>query len=211
MNKTYTQSHLLFETCIHHKLLGFTTNQLMRDNLGYQFIKIIQEDTWMMEILKILKNLKLNDCWVGAGFVRNKIWDHQHKISRTKLNDIDVIYYDATICSKESDISIEQALKLIRPDVSWSVKNQGRMHIRNGHSPYKDCYEAISFWPETATAIAIRLSAENLIEYIAPYGLEDLFNLYVVPTPSFDLTVFNNRIKTKNWKQRWSKLKIHAQ
>ena len=82
------------------------------------------------------------------------------------------------------------------------------MHIRNGHEQYSNCNEAISFWPETATAIAVRLNFKNKIEYIAPYGLEDLINLLVIPTPKFDLNIYKSRIEKKKWKEKWNKLKI---
>lgn len=82
------------------------------------------------------------------------------------------------------------------------------MHVRNGHSPYKNCYEAISYWPETATAVAIQLNYDSQIEYIAPYGLDDVFNLIVRPTPNFDLTTYRNRITNKGWKDTWEKLII---
>jgi len=63
----------------------------------------ISEDEWMMETLRIVERLALPDWYVGAGFVRNKIWDVLHDYAkRTPLDDIDVIYFDP------SDISIEK-------------------------------------------------------------------------------------------------------
>lgn len=180
----------------------------MHRNLENKLIEIIKSDVWMIRVLKIVRDLKLNDCWIGAGFVRNKVWDENHGKRRTKLNDIDVIYFDKSSSSKEYDLQIENQLRKINPNLNWSVKNQSRMHIRNGHKPYSNCEEAISFWPETATSIAVRLNFKNQIEYIAPYGLEDLFNLLVIPTPKFDLKIYNIRIEKKRWKEKWNKLDI---
>ncbi|MBJ6367021.1 nucleotidyltransferase family protein [Snuella sp. CAU 1569] len=53
------------------------------------------------------------------------------------------------------------------------------------------------FCQETAASIVVRLNPENNIEYIARYGLKDLFNLKVVPTPGFDLHIYKERITTK--------------
>ncbi len=182
----------------------------MNLELENELIEIIESDRWMIEILKIVRDLKLNDCWIGAGFVRNKIWDKKHGKERTELNDIDVIYFDKSNPTKEYDSKIESQLKEINPKLNWSVKNQSRMHIRNGHEQYNTCKEAISFWPETATSIAIRLNFENQIECIAPYGLEDLFNLLVKPTSKFDLAIYNNRIEKKKWKEKWNKIEIRT-
>ncbi|GAA3516092.1 nucleotidyltransferase family protein [Aquimarina addita] len=182
----------------------------MDQNLDRYFKEIIYNDAWMIAVLKLVRDLNLNDCWIGAGFVRNKIWDHLHGEKRTKLNDIDVIYYDHSKSSKECDLLIENKLKIKQSILNWSVKNQARMHIKNKHNQYTDCNEAISFWPETATSLAVRLNAKNQIRYIAPYGLEDLFNLTVNPTPHFDLTTYNERVKKKGWIQKWNRLEINT-
>ncbi|WP_242206257.1 nucleotidyltransferase family protein [Aestuariivivens insulae] len=176
--------------------------------LTKQLINIIESDDWMIQTLKTVRDLNLNDCWIGAGFVRNKIWDYKHGKKRTELNDIDVIYYNKTKALKNDDLLIENKLKTITSNLNWSVKNQARMHIKNNHKQYINCYEAISFWPDTATSIAIRLTPNNTIDFIAPYGLDDLFNLMVIPTPQFDLNTYHNRIKKKNWKEKWNKLNI---
>jgi len=180
----------------------------MKIDVDKAIIELIEDDLWMLEVLKIVKDLYLNDCWVGAGFVRNKVWDHKHEKSRTALNDIDVIYFDKTKLSSSEDVFIEKKLKKIDPDTKWSVKNQARMHLRNGHQQYLNSENAISFWPETATSVAVRINLDNQIEYIAPYGLKDLFDLVVRPTPKFDLSIYADRLKRKDWKKKWSKLEI---
>lgn len=180
----------------------------MNPELENKLIKIIKSDKWMIETLKTVRDLELKDCWIGAGFVRNKIWDEKHGKNRTELNDIDVIYFDKSNSNQDHDIQIEAKLRKINPKLNWSVKNQSRMHIRNGHEQYTSCLDAISRWPETATSIAVRINFNNEIEYIAPYGLEDLFNLLVVPTPNFDLTIYKQRIKKKNWQKIWNLLEI---
>ncbi|MFO7369704.1 MAG: nucleotidyltransferase family protein, partial [Bacteroidales bacterium] len=63
---------------------------------------------------------------------------------------------------------------------------------------------------ETATSVAVRLSENNQIEYIAPYGLEDLFQLVVRPTPKTSLEIYTTRVEQKQWKKSWEQLKIHA-
>lgn len=58
-------------------------------------LQIIQEDVWMMAILRAAQTLHLSDWWVCAGFVRSKIWDTLHHVKdRTPLADVDVIYFD---------------------------------------------------------------------------------------------------------------------
>ncbi|RVT76765.1 nucleotidyltransferase family protein [Flavobacterium sufflavum] len=161
-----------------------------------------------METLAIAKGLKLNDCWVGAGLIRNAVWDSLHQIKTTKRNDIDVVFFDATTLSEALEKEIEAKLIQINPNVKWSVKNQARMHLRNNHKQYSNTENAISYWPETATAIAARLNPNEEIEILAPHGLNDLFNLVVAPTPNFDWNMFQERIEEKQWKKQWKNLKV---
>jgi hypothetical protein len=174
-----------------------------------ELIDIITKDELIIKTLTIVKNLKLNDCWVGAGFIRNKVWDILHKKKTIKVNDIDVVFFDETNISEKLEKKIEQQLTEIDPKIKWSVKNQARMHFRNNHLKYINTENAISYWPETATAIAVRLNLNDKIEILAPYGLNDLFNLIVKPTPNFDLIVFQKRVNEKEWKKQWKNLKLN--
>lgn len=64
-------------------------------------------------------------------------------------------------------------------------------------------------WPETATAIAIRLNAIDEIEVIAPHGLEDLFNMHIRISPYFnDQKYFIKRIKDKKWLSIWPQAQL---
>lgn len=182
----------------------------MNQNLQDHLKAIVHQDQWMMHVLRIVRNLKLNDCWIGAGFIRNKVWDHLHDMSRTPLNDIDVVHFNSNDLTPESDKQLEEQLKQVSSELNWSVKNQARMHLKNGHLPYSDVCHALSFWPETATAIAVQLNDKDELEIIAPYGLEDLFHLIVTPTPNFNPSIFKQRIEQKNWLSIWNKLKVKS-
>lgn len=183
---------------------------ILKMQYGRELIEIIARDSWMMEKMEIVRSLGLTDCWIGAGFVRNKIWDVIHGKDRSPLNDLDVVYFDKTRDSENDDLIIENKLKEMDPGVNWSVKNQARMHVKNNHLPYEDCSDALSWWPETATSVAIRLSDHGQIEYLAPYGLDDLFQLIIRPTQKADLVIFTNRAEQKHWKKRWERLKIFS-
>lgn len=87
-------------------------------NLGNEsdILSIIRTDDWMMDVLKTVKQLKLHDWWVCAGFVRSKIWDTLHHFNdRTPLPDIDVIYYDEGDIKESVEKEWEVFLKKIAP------------------------------------------------------------------------------------------------
>jgi hypothetical protein len=69
------------------------------------------------------------------------------------------------------------------------------------------------YWPETATAVGVRLDAQGQIEVAAPFGLDDLFALIVRPTQRFVVnkhSVYLDRIRSKNWLASWPDLRIEA-
>lgn len=169
---------------------------------------VLSSDKRICTALEIVKKLNLKDCWIGAGFIRNCIWDYLHN-SKTEVDggDVDVVFYDRENTSLEYEQQLESMLNNLNPDFPWSVKNQARMQLKYNLN-YSTTLEAISFWPETATCIAARLNDSNVIEVIAPYGYDDLLNLILRPSPRIDTAVFYNRVKEKGWLKKWSKLKV---
>ena len=176
-----------------------------------QIREIIEKDSWMMEILEITRKLDLPDWWIGAGFVRSKVWDFLHGYTqRTAIPDIDVIYFDKSDTSENKEKIIEQTLYDALPKINWSVKNQARMHILHNDTPYKNSTEGLSRWVETATCIGVTLDANGDLSITAPNGIEDLTHLVLRPTPNTNtsIEIFHKRINDKNWLKKWPKLKV---
>ena len=164
-----------------------------------------------MSILKVVEQVNMKDSWVCAGLLRNKVWDVLHN-TKTPINDIDVIYFDGTDTSKDKEKHLEKILDGLMPNQPWSVKNQARMHKKNGGTPYKSSYDGVAHFTETPTAIAVKLH-NNKLEMMAPYGLIDLFEKVVKPTPLFKLdnklhTIYSERMQEKKWKENWRDLYI---
>lgn len=178
-------------------------------------IREIETDIWMMQILKTVKKLDLPEWWICAGFVRSKIWDLLHDFeSRTVLPDVDVIYFDTKNIDEITEKKMENKLKFLMSDIPWSVKNQARMHVKSNMLPYSSSFDGISKFPETVTALGVKLDAKDNIILTAPWGIQDVLNLEVKPTPFFCETktrgeIYKNRITNKNWKEIWPMLKIY--
>jgi uncharacterized protein len=177
-------------------------------------IRLIKEDKWMMDILRAVKSLNLPDWWVCAGFVRSKIWDTLHGFKeRTPIPDIDVIYFDDTNVEELEEKRLEIRLRNILPNIPWSVKNEARMHVVNNIPPYSSSVDAISKFPETATSLGVKLDEKGDIILVAPWGVDDVINLEVKPTPYFKESkelsqIYEERITKKNWKDIWYKVKV---
>lgn len=167
---------------------------------------ILRRAPLRMQVLEMVRSLALPDWGVGAGFIRAAVWDDLcgYEIA-SPVDDIDVLYFDAERCDARHDESHEGQLRALAPALPWSVRNQARMHVRNGDRPYASTADALRFWLETPTCVAIRLSEDGHLDVIAPYGLADLFAMSIRPTPAgrrrkADYTA---RIVQKRWHQRW--------
>lgn len=169
--------------------------------------EIVCADPARRACLEAVRELGLPDAWIGAGFVRNAVWDALTGMTGAHADaDLDVIWFDPARIDPAFDREAEHTLSTALPGRRWSVKNQARMHLRNGDPPYASAADALRFWPETATAVAVRLDAHGELAIAAPWGLADLFSQIIRPTPAFAArkhALFLERVREKRWLERW--------
>jgi hypothetical protein len=150
--------------------------------------------------------------FLTAGFVRNRYWDSLYPcVAVSGTSDIDVVYFNSGSVSKSLDLEYESVLCKYMRGVDWQVRNQARMHNFGGYAPFTDLSDALTHWSETATAIGVRLSANDEMQVIAPFGLDDLYNHVLRITPVMyanDPAGFEGRVKHKQWRMRWPEVKV---
>jgi uncharacterized protein len=175
-------------------------------------ITIIQESAACRSLLDALSRLCLPDGWIAAGAIRNAVWDRLHGREPCLTDgDIDLIWFGAESGGAEQDKALEAELAAMAPGLRWSVKNQARMHARNGDAPYADCGDAMRHWPETATAIGARWAENGQCEILAPHGVADLLGMKLRPAGRFALEkrdIFEARVAERRWLERWPKLML---
>lgn len=171
----------------------------------------IAGDPYRMRALSAAASLGLPDWYLAAGFVRNLVWDHAHGFSRaTALNDIDLIYFDPLDASESRDRDLERQLARAM-EAPWSVKNQARMHRRNGDEPYRSTSDAMSYWVEVETAVGAALSDSGEVVLVSPFGFDALFKFTVTlntkrPKPQ----AFGDRLAAKQWLKIWPGLRVKS-
>lgn len=174
---------------------------------------LICGDPWRLSVLRAVRALQLPDAAVGAGFVRNAVWDRLHGYDEpTAPSDVDVLYFDSADTSLERECALERQLAAMLAGIPWSVRNQARMHLRNGHAPYVDTEDAIRHWLETATCVALRLEIDDSLTVIAPFGVGDLMGLRSGPTPCGRerFAAYCARMRDKNWPSRWPRVRVEG-
>lgn len=173
---------------------------------------MLRADPQRMACLQAAAELNLPDWALGAGFIRNLIWDHlHHKAEPTPLNDIDLIYLDKSDPQGLAETAHEAWLAKRLPDQQWEVRNQARMHTRQLVAPFASSLEALSHWVEVPTCIGVRLNQDGECEWLAPYGFAINWSLQVSANPRCrqDKQIFTQRIKEKRWQAIWPDLQVN--
>ena len=159
-----------------------------------KIIQLIELDELRLKALASVQLLALPQCYLAAGFVRNMVWDYLHnKSESTLLNDVDVIYFDAEESDPNTFKTYELVLKKRLPQLNWQVRNQAHMHTRNADEPYTSTLNAMSYWPEKETAVAVRQLPNGNIECITAFGFASLFNLQISHNPKRLKVIFEHR------------------
>lgn len=175
--------------------------------------RLLEVDRWRMEVLKAAEELDLPDWWIGAGFLRNAIWNAIEGVDLSPTRDVDLVYFNKDDMSPETDWAYDEKMKIKYPFAEWEIRNQARMHYVNNFDPYVSTGDGIAHWVETATCVAVKLE-EGKLKYLFCYGTEDLFGLVARPTSKFKseelLPIFYQRIEKKRWKEKWPSLRVEA-
>lgn len=173
--------------------------------------ELMKADPWRMEVLQVAENQNLPDWWIGAGFLRNIIWDALEGNPPREERDVDLVYFDSQQTAPEVDWKLDEELKHKFPIAEWEVRNQARMHYVNNFEPYRSTEDGIAHWVETATCVGVR-TKRGKFEYLFCHGTDDLFNLVARPIEVFQvpelLPTFYDRIRKKGWQKRWPHLCI---
>lgn len=171
---------------------------------------IVNASAWFQRALRAASELGLSSWCIGAGAVRNVVWDHLHGYAEPSyLADIDLAYFDSTETAGEEQVH-QARIERYCPDYPWEVTNQAHVHHwfedHFGHAvaPLRSLQEAVASWPEFATCVGVTLDVGGHVEVIAPHGLDDLFSMHVRRNPArVSLDTFRRRTATKRYSQRW--------
>ena len=169
-----------------------------------------------MRSLAHARALRLRAWCVGAGAVRNLVWDALHAhATPSALSDVDVAWFDADDLSPERDAQLQQRLRALAPDTPWEVTNQAGVHLwfeqHFGHAvaPLRSLDEAVASWPEYATAVGLWLADDDGLHVIAPHGLDDLFAMVVRRNPvRVSVATYRERAASKRYAQRWPRVTV---
>ncbi|WP_062269353.1 nucleotidyltransferase family protein [Endozoicomonas arenosclerae] len=165
------------------------------------------------ETLSACRHVGLPDYYLAGGAITQVVWNH--KLGLPLLNnvkDFDVVYFARHEQYHEAEFQ-RQIDVLVNHDIPVDVKNQANVHewyplkFGNEIEPYSSSEEGIASWLP-AFAVGVRLE-EGGLKVFAPYGLEDLMNMYIRPNKTV-MTEQSYRNMTKSFKHRWPEVTIES-
>jgi hypothetical protein len=202
-------------------------------------LSLISADPWMMHIIdlaaKTAAEHNLPDWMIGAGFVRNKVWDHIHgydsaagddfssipvhlRPSRrcydsdhVPTSDIDLIYFDPARADASAEAADEALSREMteKTGIPWEIVNQSYTHAWHNRGPYASATDALADWVETATCIAVSRDACGALRLHAPHGVSDLVHGRIRKNERCsDAASFALRVSRKRWLEIWPRLEV---
>jgi len=179
---------------------------------------LVRDCAWFMAVLAVVRDAGLPDAWVGAGALRDLVWGELSGVGfrPDEVRDIDVVYFDPADLSRARDDAATGRLAAVRPDLPWQARNQAAVHVwyaaRFGGDPVpplRSIAEAVATWPETATAVAVRLEPGGAIGVCAPLGLADLLGGVWRRNPArASLDVSRARLARHRPARRWPGIQV---
>ncbi len=186
------------------------------DKLETRLIELARASPMLMRALQAARRVGAPDWLMGAGLVRDLVWNHLHGFhEEAPKKDVDLVFFDPTACGGEREQSVLDALGDLEPDIPWDVTNQASVHLWYEEAfgvavePLVSSADGVGTWPETATSVAMRLLEDETIEVVAPCGLEDLFGLICRRNPRrVTVEEYRRRITSKRIMERWPGVRV---
>jgi uncharacterized protein len=144
---------------------------------------LIRGSEWFTLVLQCVRDERIPDAWVGAGALRDLVWGELYGIGfgPDKVRDVDVAFFDPGDLSRDYDELVTARLSARCPAMPWEARNQAAVHTwyadkfgGNPPAPLTSIEDAVGTWPETATAVVVRLGRDDDLKICAPFGVGDL-------------------------------------
>jgi uncharacterized protein (TIGR03086 family) len=146
---------------------------------------LVRDCPWLLEVLAAVRDAGLPDAWVGAGALRDVVWGRRFGdgFDPGQVRDVDVAFFDPADLSGDNDRAATGRLRRLAPGIPWEATNQAAVHTWYARvfgtgpvAPLRSTADGVATWPETATAVAVRLDADGTVQVCAPCGLDDLLD-----------------------------------
>jgi hypothetical protein len=187
-----------------------------QDDFEARLVTLVRSSVMLMRALRAARAVDAPDWVIGAGAIRDRVWDHLHGFAPvTPSRDLDLVFFDPRSLGSERERSVQREISTQAPDICWDVTNQAGVHLWYPNvfgvdvEPLASSADGVATWPETATAVGVRLLTDDSIQVVAPCGLDDLFGLICRRNPRrVTCEQYRRRVKGKQIAKRWPRVEI---
>jgi hypothetical protein len=86
--------------------------------------RILTDNRWFMDVLRMVRDFDPPNWLVGAGVLRNVVWDRLHDFDiPTPVRDVDVAYFNSAELARERDDEIAAELRAPTSTPPGSVRS----------------------------------------------------------------------------------------
>lgn len=148
-------------------------------------LQTILADSPVGLVLPAIAQLNLPDWWLAGGAIRNTVWRSLFgEACELRIKDFDIAFFDSQ-GDRAQELAAKEWLTQQFPQHQFDVKNQASFaRWRSGRRTYDSTQQGVADWLHTATAVGVRVNSQGNWEFFTPYGLEDLFEGVICPTPA---------------------------
>ena len=102
-------------TSVENAAMGTVTNS-GEDQLEAQLIKLVRSSPMLMRALRAARAVDAPDWLIGAGVVRDLVWNHLHGLQDgAATKDVDLVFFDSGAWDGEREQSVLDSLRAIEP------------------------------------------------------------------------------------------------
>ena len=171
-----------------------------------ELVEILRGNDELMQVLRTVRDLGLPDWRLFSGAVYQSVWNARtDRPAGYGVKDYDIGYFDPDTSWDAEDVWIKRVAAAFDGPLKdqVEVRNQARVHLWfKDH--FGEDYEALTCTDEAparfvapAFGVGVRLEADDSLSVVAPFGLDDVFDLVVRPNPHRGKAAGWEKIKAK--------------
>ena len=177
---------------------------------------IVRNDTELMIVLTTIRGLDLNDWLIFSGAVYQSVWNNlTGRQPGYGVNDFDLGYFDPDVSWDAEDVVIKRVAEAFEEPLRSRVeaRNQRRVSewfpakFLQPYPPIVNTAEALERFVAPCFAAGVRLEDDGQITVVAPFGLDDVFDMVIRPNPNRPLAKDWSRVAEKAL-DRWPELTV---
>src|SRR5437016_4437009 len=90
--------------------------------LEARLMALIRRCHMLMTALRAARAVDPPDWLIGAGVIRDRVWDQLHGFTRPgPVRDVDLAYFDSAALGADGERRVQSALAARAPDIAWDV------------------------------------------------------------------------------------------